>query len=260
MSAYKHFIPFIKELALKSSDVILPYFANHDIVVEQKSDETPVTIADRKAEAVMRELIGQRYPDHGIIGEEYGNENLDAEYVWILDPIDGTKSFASACPLFGTLIALRRNGEPVLGAIHMPALGKLLIGDGDKTTLNDKPVQVRQTDTLADATLLTTDILFVEKYRNYAGFDRLIRKVKLFRTWGDCYAYFLLATGWADIVIDPIMEVWDVQALIPVIRGAGGKISAWDGGDPVQANAIIAATPALHTDIVEILNLKSVFK
>lgn len=260
MSGYKQFIPFVKELASKSSDVILPYFADHDIVVEQKSDETPVTIADRKAEAVMRELIGQRYPDHGIIGEEYGNENLDAEYVWILDPVDGTKSFASACPLFGTLIALHRNGEPVLGAVHMPALGKLLIGDGTTTTLNDKPVQVRRTNTLADATLLTTDILFVEKYRNYAGFDRLIRKVKLFRTWGDCYAYFLLATGWADIAIDPIMEVWDVQALIPVIRGAGGKISAWDGGDPVQANAIIAATPALHAGIVEILNLKSVIK
>ncbi len=249
-----NYIPFIKELAEKSSEVILPYFANHDVIVEQKSDESPVTIADRKAEEVMRDLIADRYPGHGVIGEEYGNENVDAEFVWVLDPIDGTKSFAAACPLFGTLIALQHNGEPVLSAIHMPALKQLLIGDGKRAMLNDKRVRVRSTKTLADAILLTTDILFVEEYRDFAKFEKLMRQVKLFRTWGDCYAYFSLATGWCDIALDPIMEVWDIQALVPVIRGAGGVITAWDGSDPVNANSIIAASPVLHTNVLNVLN------
>lgn len=254
MSDYDRFIPFIKDLAAKSSEVIMPYFANHDVVVERKSDETPVTVADRNAEKIMREMIGKQYPHHGIIGEEIGNENVDAEFVWVLDPIDGTKSFAAACPLFGTLIALRHRDEPVLGAIHMPVLRRLLIGDGKKTTLNGKPVRVRETKTLDDAIALTTDILFVEQYRSPAGFERLIRKVKLFRTWGDCYAYFSFATGWTDIAIDPIMEVWDIRALIPVIRGAGGVITGWDGGDPVHADSIVAASPLLHESVIEELN------
>lgn len=257
MKEYNQFIPFVKELARKSSDVIMPYFANQDVTVEMKSDETPVTVADRNAEQVMREMINQQYPGHGIIGEEFGNENVDAEFVWVLDPIDGTKSFASACPLFGTLIALRHNGEPVLGVIHMPALNRLLIGDGKQTTLNDKPVRVRDTGSMEDAVMLTTDILFVDQYQDYTGFEKVMRTVKLFRTWGDCYAYFSLATGWSDIAVDPIMEVWDIQALIPVVRGAGGVITAWDGSDPVQANSIVAASPALHRHVVEELNSKA---
>ncbi len=257
MKEYNQFIPFVKELARKSSDVIMPYFANRDVIVEQKSDETPVTIADRKAEELMRDMIHKHYPGHGIIGEEFGNENTDAGFVWVLDPIDGTKSFAAACPLFGTLIALRHNGKPVLGAIHMPAMQQLLVGDGTTTTLNDKPVTVRGTKSFGNAVMLTTDILFIEEYQNAAGFEKLLRKVKLFRTWGDCYAYFSLASGWSDIALDPIMEVWDVQALIPVVRGAGGVITAWDGSDPVQANAIIAASPALHRYVVEELNSKA---
>jgi histidinol phosphatase-like enzyme (inositol monophosphatase family) len=254
MSAYETFYPFIKELAFKSGEAIMPYFANRDVVIERKEDESPVTVADRKSEEVMREMINRHYPGHGIIGEEYGKEKQDEEFVWVLDPIDGTKSFASACPLFGTLIALLHRGQPVLGSIHMPALRQLLIGDGTRTTLNDKPVRIRQTRTLAEATLLTTDILAVEKFHAASGFERLIRKVKLFRTWGDCYMYLLLASGWADIAIDPVMEVWDIQALIPVIRGAGGVISGWDGGNPVDAHSIVAASPSLHGIVIDELN------
>jgi histidinol phosphatase-like enzyme (inositol monophosphatase family) len=254
MSAYETFYPFIKELAFKSGEAILPYFANSAVVVERKEDESPVTVADRKSEEIMRQMINRRYPDHGIIGEEFGEEKGEAEFVWVLDPIDGTKSFASACPLFGTLIALLHRGQPVLGAVHMPALRQLLIGDGHKTTLNDQPVRVRQKKTLAEATLLTTDYLAVEKHHPAEGFERLIRKVRLFRTWGDCYMYLLLASGWADIAIDPVMEVWDIQALIPVVRGAGGVISGWDGGNPVEAHSIVAASPSLHGIVIGELN------
>ena len=121
---------FLVELARQSGDFIRPYFAQPGLQVDTKSDDTPVTLADRGAEELMRRLIAQRFPEHGVIGEEYGNDRPDAEWVWVLDPIDGTKAFASACPLFGTLIALQHQGRPVLGAIHQPVMGQLLVGDG----------------------------------------------------------------------------------------------------------------------------------
>ncbi len=136
----------------------------------------------------------------------------------MLDPIDGTISFASASPLFGTLIALLHHGVPVLGAINQPVLRQLCIGDAETTTLNGKAVQVRRTPRLADATLLTTDVLDVAKYQDGAAFDSLMHDVKLVRTWGDCYGYLLLATGHADIMCDPAMSPWDIAPLIPIVR------------------------------------------
>jgi histidinol phosphatase-like enzyme (inositol monophosphatase family) len=254
MTDFDAYIPFIRELVRRSGEVILPYFARHDVAVERKADETPVTIADRSAEEVMRALIHERYPEHGIIGEEFGNENIGAEFVWVLDPIDGTKAFATACPLFGTLIALRHNGKPVLGAIHLPVLRQLMIGDGAETTLNGTPVRVRAAERIGDATMLISDFLSVEQYRDPVGYDRLTRSVRLLRTWGDCFGYVQLASGWADIVVDPVMEVWDIQALIPIVRGAGGVITSWEGGDPVDARSIVAASPSLHGSVMEYLN------
>ena len=248
--------PFLVELAERSGELIRRYFGNHSVAVESKEDASPVTIADREAERLLREMIQKRFPEHGIVGEEFGNLNADAEWVWVLDPIDGTKSFMSAVPLFGTLIALLHRGQPVLGAIHQPILNQLMIGDGRTTTLNGSPVRVREGRTLIDATLLTSDPLFLAKYQNGAACEQLASAVKLFRTWGDCYGYLLLANGWADIMIDPIMNPWDIAALIPIVRGAGGVITDWQGGDPVKANAIVAATPALHAQVIAILNRK----
>jgi myo-inositol-1(or 4)-monophosphatase len=246
--------PFIVELAERSGDLIRRYFGSHEVAVESKEDASPVTIADREAERLLREMIQQRFPDHGVVGEEFGTVNGDAEFVWVLDPIDGTKSFMSAVPLFGTLIALLHRGQPVLGAIHQPILRQLMIGDGTTTTLNGSRVRVRGGRTLLDATLLTSDPLFLAKYQNGAACEQLARTVKLFRTWGDCYGYLLLADGWADIMIDPIMNPWDIAALIPIVRGAGGVITDWEGGDPVKAAAIVAATPELHAQVIAILN------
>ncbi|HEU5077703.1 MAG TPA: histidinol-phosphatase [Opitutaceae bacterium] len=245
---------FIVELAEKSGDFIRPYFANHDLAVETKADASPVTVADRGAEELLRKLIAQRFPEHGVIGEEHGNHRADAEFVWVLDPIDGTKSFMSACPLFGTLIALMHRGQPILGAIHQPILRQLMIGDGRTTELNGQRVRIRESTTkLADATLLTSDTLNLGKYQNAAASDRLTRAVKLYRTWGDCYGYLLLASGWADIMIDPIMNPWDIAALVPIVRGAGGVITDWRGQDPVNADSIVAATPALHAEVIRVL-------
>lgn len=245
---------FLIELAECSGDFIRPYFGRHDVAVETKEDASPVTIADRGAEELLRSLIQKRFPEHGIIGEEFGSERADAEWVWVLDPIDGTKSFTCACPLFGTLIALLHQGQPVLGAIHQPILRQLIVGDGQTTLLNGQAVRVRGTARLDTATLLTSDTLNLGKYQNEAACDRLAAQVKLYRTWGDCYGYLLLASGWADIMIDPIMNPWDIAALIPVVRGAGGVITDWKGNDPMKGTSIVAATPGLHRQVIATLN------
>ena len=246
---------FLTELAMQSGDFIRPFFASPSLVVETKSDATPVTLADRGAEELMRRLIREKYPTHGIVGEEYGSERTDAEWVWVLDPVDGTKAFAAACPLFGTLIALQHRGQPLLGAIHQPVLHQLVIGDGRTTTLNGRPVRTRATRRLEEATLLTSDPLNPARYQNGAAFAALAARAKLVRTWGDCYGYLLVATGWADVMCDPILSPWDLAALIPVIRGAGGAISDWQGRDPVGAQSIVtAATPELHATVIAALN------
>ena len=248
------FRDFMFELAEKSGDFIRPYFASPDLAIETKSDQTPVTAADRGAEELMRRLIRDRFPGHGILGEEYGPENTGAEFVWVLDPIDGTRAFAAATPLFGTLIALMHHGQPVLGVIHQPVLRQFVIGDGHRTALNGRPVHVRPAARLEAATLLCSDLFTPAEYQNGVAFAALGRRVKQLRTWGDCYGYLLLATGWADIMCDPIMNPWDIAALIPVIRGAGGVITDWQGRDPVNATSIIAAVPALHAEVVAALN------
>jgi myo-inositol-1(or 4)-monophosphatase len=245
---------FLLELAAASGDFIRPFFASPDLVVETKSDETPVTLADRGAEDLMRKMIRHRFPGHGILGEELGAENTGAEFVWVLDPIDGTRAFAAATPLFGTLIALLHQGRPVLGAIHQPILHQLVVGDGTRTTLNGRTVRVRATPALADATLLCSDVLSPAQHQDGEAFAALSRRVKQLRTWGDCFGYLLVATGWADIMCDPVMNPWDIAALIPVIRGAGGVITDWQGRDPVDATSIVAAIPGLHAQVIAALN------
>jgi histidinol phosphatase-like enzyme (inositol monophosphatase family) len=249
------FREFMVDLARRSGDLIRPYFARPDLQVDLKTDRSVVTRADRDAEALMREAITRRFPEHGILGEEYGAENEDAEFVWVLDPIDGTISFVHASPLFGTLIALLHDGRPVLGCIHQPVLGQLCLGDNATTTLNGVEVKTRPSASLSETTLLVTDLLDVSEYQDGAAFQSLLQDVKLVRTWGDCYGYLLLATGHADIMGDPIMNPWDIAALVPVVRGAGGEISDWQGKDAIGATSIIAtSSPALHSRVIQRLN------
>ncbi len=248
----QEFIDFSKELARASGEVIMTYFRS-DISVETKADNSPVTIADRQAEEIMREMIMKAFPTHGIIGEEFGNHNEDAEYQWVLDPIDGTKSFISGTFLFGSLIGLMRNGQPIVGAIHHPATSHLLIGDGEAARLNDEVVRVRETRQLRDAVMLYTDFIHVGQYQNGIAFQQLMGRTNYNRTWGDCHGYFLLATGYADIMLDPIMHLWDIVALIPIIEGAGGVITAWNGGPPLSGNGIIASNRHLHSQVLRVL-------
>lgn len=244
---------FAKLLAAESGKIVKSYF-RQAVIVETKSDLSPVTIADKKAEEILREIIMKEFPSHGIIGEEFGVYNESAEYKWILDPIDGTKSFISGAVTFGTLIALTKNGEPVAGVINQPVLSEFLFGDNRSCELNDMPVKMRAMQSLDECTLLATDHLQFEIYRDPVKFNNLIHKVKLYRNWGDCYGYYLLATGYADIMIDPIMHIWDTMAVVPIIRGAGGAITDYYGNDVLKGDSVIAAKPEILNKVLEILN------
>ncbi|HVA34737.1 MAG TPA: histidinol-phosphatase [Stellaceae bacterium] len=215
-------------LADKAGAVIRRYFRS-GIAVEKKPDDTPVTVADREAEAEMRALIEARFPDHGVLGEEHGRTRPEADYVWVLDPIDGTKSFISGVPLFGVLIALTFKGVPVLGVIDQPILRERWLGaDGRKTTLNGKPIATRACSALADATLYATSPeMFAGA--DASAFARVRSAAKLARYGADCYAYGVLAAGFVDLVIEAGLKPYDFCALAPVIEGAGGEMSDWAG-------------------------------
>ncbi len=248
---------FLIELAERSGNFIRPHYRRPGLAVDTKADASPVTAADRGAEELMRAMIAKRFPTHGIVGEEFGNERADAEWTWVLDPIDGTKAFITGVPLWGTLIALLHRGQPVLGCIHQPVLRQLMIGDGTTTTLDGVRVHCRATARVEEATLLTSDTLNLAKYQDGPACDRLLARARLVRTWADCYGYFLLAAGYADICLDPIMNPWDIAALVPIVRGAGGTITDWRGGAAYPAQSTIAcATPALHAEVIAALNSK----
>jgi len=244
---------FLSELVAASGPILQKHFLNPALAVEQKSDQTPVTVADRDAEAAMRKLINARFPQHGILAEEYGAERAEAEWTWVLDPIDGTKAFVHGVPLFGTLIGLLYQGQPVLGAIHQPILNLLCVGDGQATTLNARPVRVRDTRSMAEATLLTTCVMDPARRHNPVAWQRLLNSAKLVRTWGDCYGYLLVATGQADVMCDAVMNAWDVLPLVPIIRGAGGLITDWQGGEVGDQKSCVAASPRLHRMALDLL-------
>lgn len=246
-------LPFVRHLAEISAAEIKPYYRT-GIRVELKSDSSPVTIADRNAEQAMREAIMREFPDHGILGEEFGNHLPDARYQWVLDPIDGTKSFVAGSYLFGTLIALARDGRPIVGAINQPVMNDFLVGDGTHAWLNGEQVRVRECQTVDDAILLNTDHWNVANHQDSEAFYALTRRVRRYHNWGDCHGYYLVATGGADIMTDPAMNLWDLMALIPIIEGAGGRITNWQGADPLSGSGAIATAGRIHDDVIRLLN------
>jgi len=244
---------FAESVLREAREIILEHYSN-DIDVDRKGDDSPVTIADRSAEKFIREQIGKNFPDHGIIGEEFEDVNSDARYKWVIDPIDGTKTYISQTPLFGSLLALLENEKPILGALYLPVQDEILIGDNESTWHNGKKIEMVQDANLSEATVLTTDYRDFAMYKSRTGFDRLIENCRLTRTWGDCYGYYLLCINKAQVMIDPAMSVWDKMALIPIIRGAGGRITDFYGQDPITGDSIVASVRGLHDLVIQTLN------
>ena len=249
------FVDLAHELADAARPVIRQYFRT-PVHVDDKADDSPVTIADREAETAMRALINQRFPDHGILGEEHGRENCDAEYVWVLDPIDGTKAFITGKPSFGTLIALCRNATPILGVIDQAITNERWIGGaGHPTCLNGNPVRTRACDALAKAYAYTTGPEYFDEATR-PGWERIAANVKLARYGCDCYAYALIATGCVDLVAEAGLKPYDYCALVPVIEAAGGVVSDWSGAAVTMHSpgTICAAGDArLHALALEVL-------
>ena len=218
------------------------------VAVEIKGDGSPVTIADRAAETVAREWIRARFPDDGILGEEFGLENESAPRRWVLDPIDGTKSFIHGVPLWGTLVAVVEGERVLAGAVYAPPTQELVAAaPGHGAWFNGTRTYVSQTASLDQATLLTTDDRFPGRPRRRARWDRLADAARIVRTWGDCYGYLLLATGRADIMVDDLMNPWDAAAVQVVIEEAGGTFTDFRGnptafgGDSIATNGVLGA-------------------
>jgi myo-inositol-1(or 4)-monophosphatase len=254
------FAAFVDQLATASGDAILPFFRT-SLGVEDKGSAAgfdPVTAADRAAENAMRALIKRNFPAHGIVGEEYGNERVDAEYVWVLDPIDGTKSFITGMPAWGSLIALTRNGEPVYGMMHQPFIRERFAGDGGaaqyRGPAGERALNVRPCAALSDAMLLTTSPRLMNP-ADGAAFRKVEQAVKLSRYGGDCYAYCMLAAGHVDLVIETGLKPHDIVALIPIVHGAGGIVSNWEGGSAVAGGRVVAAgDKRVHEAALRMLN------
>jgi histidinol phosphatase-like enzyme (inositol monophosphatase family) len=232
-------VALTRELAQASGKLILKHYGTA-LNVESKGDQTPVTVADRGAEVLLRRMISEKHPEHQVLGEEEGLSGPpDAEYQWVLDPIDGTKAFIHQVPLFGTLIALLHRGEPILGAINLCALGELMIGaKGRQTEVNGKPVHVSKTDHLDRATVLYTDSKGWWQQKQGEGFLRVQDRAFLVRGWGDCFGHFQVAAGRADGMFDPVLKIWDIAALKPCVEGAGGTLTDAQGRGGVGESAL----------------------
>ena len=249
------FVALAERLADKAGSIVRQHFRT-GVAVERKADASPVTVADRTAEAAMRRLIGATFPDHGIIGEEFGEERADAEYVWVLDPIDGTKSFIAGVPLFGTLIALTHRGRPILGVIDQPVSGERWVGArGRPTTLNGVPARTRACSAM-DQAILCASSPFMFQGPDAEPFMRLLPQVHFERYGTDCYAYGLLASGHVDLVVEADMDPYDYLAHVAIIESAGGTITDWEGrplGLASDTGRLVAAGDvALHRQVLAV--------
>lgn len=242
---------FLDELLAQSGAIIRAAWGDTGhIAYESKSDRSPVTEVDRGVEKKLRELINAKFPAHGIIAEEFGSERENAEWVWVIDPIDGTKSFISGVPLFVTLIGLLHQGKPVLGAIDQPILRERCVGDNTTTLFNGKPTRVRPCSDLRNAVVTTSGMETIAGQPFEKGFSKLSAASRFTRTWGDGYGYLMLATGRVDVMTEPILAPWDLLPLIAIVNGAGGKISDVNGRDAIGGSGAIAACPELHPKVV----------
>lgn len=245
-------------IAREAGRLTLRYFGSQGLSVEQKGDASPVSQADREAELLLRARVADAFPADEILGEEFPTTPGTSGYRWIVDPIDGTKSFIRGVPLYGTMVAVEHGGEVEIGVIYIPPTDECVYaarGAGawyEDRTGERRPAQVSSCDDLAESLVLTTDIGHFAAIGRAEVWQRLAGRAKMTRTWGDCYGYLLVATGRAEVMIDPILSVWDVAALLPIIEEAGGTLTDWSGNRRLDAGSIVATNKNLFPQVLAI--------
>lgn len=244
--------------AREAGAITLRYFCQNNYDVELKDDRSPVTVADRQAEEHLRGRITAAFPDDGILGEEFPERPGTSGFRWILDPIDGTKSFISGVPLYGALIGVEFESKSVVGVIHVPALSETVsaaVGQGAWHVRGSAPAERARVSTrakLADGLFLTSEVKTYDRVARRAAYERLEAASRLARTWGDCYGYLLVATGRAEVMVDPMMNVWDCAALQPILEEAGGTFTDWSGKPTIHAGEAIATNGLVLDEVLAI--------
>ena len=245
---------FAVAIARGAGDITLQYFRKRPETTT-KTDGSYVTVADREAEAYLRRQIAERFPDDGIVGEEEGESPGRSGRRWIVDPIDGTFAFVHGVPFYGVLIGLEIDGESSVGAINIPALGEIVsAAKGSGCFLNEEPARVSNTARLEDALLLSTDFTASARYGFGRATDLMQSRAKSSRTWGDCYGYVLVATGRADVMLDPVMNLWDCAALLPIVEEAGGTFTDWSGARRIDGGNSIATNKLLFDEVMSVVS------
>ena len=255
-NSLQEYLIFANKLADAAGDTSMEYFRT-SLSVNNKSDESPVTIADKNTELKIRSMIEKEYPDHGILGEEFDSINSDAEFIWVIDPIDGTRSYIAGHKDFGNLISLTQNKKPIIGIINCPAHDERWVGmKNQNTTLNKQFTKCSKVKKIEDAYLFTSGLYFDEPHLRNA-LDKIINKIRYFRYGGDCYMYGMVASGLIDIVIEDTLKAHDYMALVNVIEGAGGKITDKFGNEITtdsQGSVIASANEKLHSELISLIN------
>ncbi len=253
MTDIQRYLDFALDCAWKAGRITLGHFQT-GVQVERKADNSPVTVADRAVEHMLRERIRQTWPEHGIIGEEYGQVDSQSEFTWILDPIDGTKSFAQGVPLYANLIALVDSEGPLVGVAHYPALNETVYAArGSGCYWNGRRCQVSTVDKLEDAVLLTSEPNVISSPKNAPAWQSLVSRTYFQRTWGDAYGYALVATGRAEIMLEPHLAVWDAAPFPVIMQEAGGTYTDWRGQVDIRGGNALATNSRLHDQVMEIL-------
>lgn len=253
-------LEFAHQLADAAGKAILPHFRRR-LAVDNKAQDggyDPVTAADRAAERIVRKLVRSRFPDHGFEGEEYGNEALEARWRWVVDPIDGTRAFVLGLPVWGTLIGLTRDGEPVLGLMDQPFTRERFWADGRGAHLRAdgrrRRLRTREAPSLAEAMMTTTHPDLFAPGTEREAFERVKSRVRACRYGGDCYTYCLLAAGHIDLIVEAGLKPYDVTALVPIVERAGGIITTWQGAPASRGGRIVAAGDRrLHLEAMKVL-------
>ena len=243
------------QTAYEAGRLTLGYFRTEAARPEFKPDDTPVTAADREAERIIRARIRARYPAHAVVGEEYGEEEgTDRDHRWILDPIDGTKSFVRGVPLYGVLIGLEVEGVCEVGAAYFPALDEMVCAaSGEGCYLNGRRVRVATTEKLSEGIVSFTDAASFEEHGRQEAWERLLAAASHGRGWSDAYGHALVATGRADLMLDPVMNFWDCGPFPPILREAGGFFGDWSGNETIYGNEAISTTRVLLPEVLALI-------